>query len=71
MYGVEPTSYYIKNLLLNFNGVAVLGILSVVLVAVSRIIKTASLSLKTSMVLLGKQIWKKLQNVRQKLILNF
>jgi len=28
LYGVEPTSYYIKNLLLNFNGVAILGLVS-------------------------------------------
>ena len=32
LYGVEPTSYYVKNLLLNFNGVAVLGVLSLVAV---------------------------------------
>jgi len=28
LYGVEPTSYYAKNLLLNFNGVALLGVVS-------------------------------------------
>lgn len=33
LYGVEPTSYYVKNLLLNFNGVAVLGVLSLAAVA--------------------------------------
>ncbi|CAB9499947.1 Alpha-1,2-mannosyltransferase ALG9 [Seminavis robusta] len=35
LYGVEPTSYYIKNLLLNFNGVAILAMCSAVVVMIA------------------------------------
>ena len=35
LYGVEPLSYYVKNLALNWNAVAVLGLLSLPLVLLS------------------------------------
>lgn len=50
LYGVEPTSYYIKNLLLNFNGVVVLGVLSLAVVAVS-VATNTSLQQKAPIVL--------------------
>ncbi|KAL7553030.1 hypothetical protein ACHAWF_016271 [Thalassiosira exigua] len=37
LYGVEPLSYYVKNLLLNFNAVAVLGLASLPVVLLRRI----------------------------------
>ena len=43
-YGVEPTSYYVRNLLLNFNYVAILGIISLPLIAISRMIIASSSS---------------------------
>ena len=39
VYGIEPASYYIKNLLLNFNLVAVLGVLSMGSVAAAKLIR--------------------------------
>jgi alpha-1,2-mannosyltransferase len=38
LYGIEPTSYYIKNLLLNFNGVALFGIVSMVTLVAKAIV---------------------------------
>ncbi|KAL7534271.1 hypothetical protein ACHAXR_005767 [Thalassiosira sp. AJA248-18] len=39
LYGVEPMSYYIKNLLLNFNLVALLGIISLPLVLLKKMVE--------------------------------
>ena len=39
LYGVEPLSYYIKNLLLNFNFVALLGVLSLPIIMVKKLVE--------------------------------
>jgi alpha-1,2-mannosyltransferase len=49
LYGVEPFSFYVKNLLVNFNIVAVLAVVSVFVVAFSALIVlgTKSLGMRT------------------------
>lgn len=40
LYGVEPLSYYVKNLLLNFNLAAILGIISLPMICFKKLVNT-------------------------------
>jgi len=60
LYGVEPTSYYIKNLLLNFNGVAALGIISMAVLRVGNImgyIRDSRRSITLAVLLSPMYVW--------------
>jgi len=61
LYGIEPLSYYIRNLLLNFNYTAILGIVSLPLLMVSRIVARRPLrrrgGLDVVWVLLPMYLW--------------
>lgn len=61
LYGIEPLSYYIRNLLLNFNYTAILGIVSLPLLLVIRIVACRPLrrrgGLDVVWVLLPMYLW--------------
>jgi len=60
LYGIEPLSYYLKNLLLNFNLVAILGVLSLPLVLLKTLTaknKNNTTSSMEILVLIPMYIW--------------
>lgn len=61
LYGIEPLSYYIRNLLLNFNYTAILGIVSLPLLLMIRIVARRPLrrrgGLDVAWVLLPMYLW--------------